>query len=71
MHVDLQDCILAGYSIFTPGADEKDITCATQGTVQAYVQYKQSLPEGFQRLGLWPADLFSRIAPPRTPGEAR
>ena len=72
LHVDLENCILAGYSVFTPGA-ESLITCTTKGKVQAYVQFKQPVPDGFERLGLWPVDLFSRIAPPQFPhaGAAR
>ena len=62
-HVDLENCILAGYSVFTPGA-ESLITCTTKGKVQAYVQFKQPVPQGFERLGLWPVALFSRMAPP-------
>jgi hypothetical protein len=64
LHVDLEDCTLAGYSVLTPGAEARDITCTTKGRVQAYVQFRQSVPEGFERLGLWPAELFGRIAPP-------
>jgi len=67
LHVDLEDCILAGYSVFTPGPDSKALSYTTRGKVQAYVQFKQPVPKGFERLGLWPADLFSRIAPPRSP----
>jgi hypothetical protein len=69
LHVDLEDCILAGYSVFTPGEAEKLVTYTTKGKVQAYVQFKQPMPKGFQRLGLWPTDLFARMAPPRTPEE--
>jgi hypothetical protein len=65
LHVDLADCTLAGYSVFTPGPASEAASCTAQGKVQAYVQYKQALPDGFQRLGLWPAELFSQIAPPR------
>jgi hypothetical protein len=64
LHVDLEDCILAGYSLFTPGEDGKAVTYTTKGRTQAYVQFKQEVPQGFERLGLWPADLFARIAPP-------
>ena len=64
LHVDLVDCMLAGYSLFTPGDAGKAATYTTRGNVQAYVQYKQTLPEGFQRLGKWPTKLFSTIAPP-------
>jgi hypothetical protein len=65
LHVDLEDCILAGYSVFTAGADAKVVTYAAKGKVQAYVHYQKTMPEGFERLGLWPAELFDRIAPPR------
>lgn len=71
LHVDLEDCILAGYSVFTPGDEAKAASYTTKGTVQAYVQFKQALPEGFQRLGLWPIDLFSQIAPPRSPKDLK
>jgi hypothetical protein len=71
LHVDLEDCILAGYSLFTPGDDAKAVSCTTKGTVRAYVQFKQELPTGFERVGLWPVDLFSQIAPPLNPEELR
>lgn len=71
LHLDLADCTLAGYSLFTPGEESKALTCTTRGRVRAYVQFKQSVPDGFERLGLWPADLFARMAPPRSPGELR
>jgi hypothetical protein len=65
LHVDLQDCILAGYSVFTPGKDAEVVSFTTMGKVQAYVQFRQTLPDGFERLGLWPVELFDRIAPPK------
>jgi hypothetical protein len=65
LHVDLEDCILAGYSVFTPGEAQKAVTYTTKGKTKAYVQFKQDVPQGFERLGLWPTDLFSQIAPPR------
>jgi len=65
LHVDLEDCILAGYSVFTPNAGPKVVTYTTKGKVQAYVQYRQPVPKGFERLGLWPVELFDRIAPPK------
>ena len=71
LHVDLEDCILAGYSVFTSGAKSKAVSYTTKGKVQAYVQFKQPMPEGFQRLGLWPTDLFARMAPPRSPAELK
>ncbi len=71
LHVDLEDCTLAGYSVFTPGPDGEVVSFTTQGKVQAYVQFKQSVPEGFERLGLWPAELFSQMAPPRSPQDLK
>lgn len=64
LHVDLEDCTLAGYSLFTPGDDASALTHSLRGTNRAYVQFKQSIPAGFERLGPWPVDLFSRLAPP-------
>lgn len=64
LHVDLEDCMLAGYSVFTNGEDGKAVSYTTKGKVQAYVQFKQSIPEGFKRINLWPAQLFDHIAIP-------
>ncbi|MGA2259104.1 MAG: hypothetical protein ABSG53_30910 [Thermoguttaceae bacterium] len=71
LHVDLEDCILAGYSVLTPGKESSVASYTTKGKVQAYVQFKQTVPPGFQRLGLWPTELFSQMAPPRTPDELK
>jgi hypothetical protein len=68
LHVDLEDCVLAGYSLFTTGKAGEAVSCAIRGKVQAYLQFKQNLPDGFQRLGSWPVELFSRIAPPPSTG---
>jgi hypothetical protein len=65
LHVDLEDCTLAGYSVFTPGASSNHVTYTTKGEVQAYVQFKQSVPPGFKRLELWPVQLFNEMAPPK------
>ncbi|MBL4885436.1 MAG: hypothetical protein JKY95_12990 [Planctomycetaceae bacterium] len=67
LHVDLENCILAGCSVFTPGPDSKAVSYTTKGKVQAYVQFKQSLPKGFERLGRWPTEFFSQMAPPQSP----
>lgn len=64
LHVDLEDCTLAGYSVFTPGPASEAVSCTTKGVVQAYVQFKQPVPDGFQRLGAWPVDLYAQMAPP-------
>ncbi len=69
LHVDLEDCVLAGYSLFTPGVASDALSYTTQGKVQAYVQFKQSVPSEFERLTRWPADLFSQMAPPRSSGQ--
>jgi len=65
LHVDLEDCILAGYSVFTPGEDGKAVSYTTKGKVQAYVQFKQPVPEGFERINLWPVELFDGMAIPK------
>ncbi len=65
LHVDLEDCSLAGYSVFTTGEDGKAVSYTTKGKVQAYVQSKQSVPEGFERINLWPQQLFDFIAIPK------
>ena len=66
LHVDLEDCILAGYSLFTPTEDSKVVTYTTEGKVQVYVHYRKPVPDGFERLGVWPAELYDRLAPPQT-----
>ena len=63
LHVDLEDCILAGYTVFGTGTSKEKIAYTTRGKVQAYVQFQQPVPEGFERLGAWPTALFSTIAP--------
>ena len=63
LHVDLQDCTLAGYSVLTPGKDAEAASIGVQGKVQAYVQFKQAVPDGIERLGLWPTELFSADRP--------
>jgi len=71
VHIDFEDCILAGYSLFGTRMDPKpkgttgQITYTTKGKVRAYVQFKQPVPQGFERLALWPAELYDQIAPPK------
>ena len=65
LQVDLEDCTLAGYSVFTPGDAAKAVSYTTKGKTRAYVQFKQDVPAGFERVGLWPVELFSQMAPPR------
>lgn len=71
LHVDLEDCTLAGYSLFTPGKDAEALSYTTKGKVEAYVQFKQEVPADFVRLGLWPTELFAQIAPPKSPAELK
>ncbi len=65
LHVDLEDCILAGYSVFTSGADGKGVSYTTKGKVEAYIQFAQPIPEGFERINLWPVELFDKMAIPK------
>jgi len=65
LHIDLKDCILAGYQVFGTGGLDERISYTTQGRVQAYVQFQQAVPAGFERLGAWPTELFFRIVPPQ------
>ena len=51
--------------MFTAGPESDAVSYTAKGAVQAYLQFKSPLPEGFTRLGLWPADLYAQIAPPR------
>ncbi|MBN2296533.1 MAG: hypothetical protein JXM70_29160 [Pirellulales bacterium] len=63
LHADLEECILAGYNVFGNGLKGKRVTYTTKGKVQAYVQFQQSVPEGFERLAAWPTRLFNTMAP--------
>lgn len=54
-----------GYKVF--GTRGGDVSYATRGKVRAYVQFRQSVPEGFERLNLWPVEVFDSIQPPAAP----
>lgn len=79
LHLDFEDCSLMGYKLFgrstqkVNGVADRtapgDPSYSLKGKVQVYVQFEQPTPEGFERLGLWPADVFLQIAPPRAPEE--
>jgi hypothetical protein len=62
LRVDLEDSTLMGYKVF--GTRSGEVSYTTQGDVRAYVQYEQSVPDGFQRLGVWPVDVFDALGPP-------
>ncbi len=67
LHVDLSDCTLMGYKVFgvkVKKETEDKIGYSTKGAVQAYVQFQQSVPEGFLRLGHWPVEVFQHLVPP-------
>jgi hypothetical protein len=79
LHVDLEDSILMGYKVFGKSSKEShkvqgtasgDPSYTIKGKVQAYVQFQQPLPAGFERLGLWPVEVFEQLAPPRGPKTA-
>jgi hypothetical protein len=78
VHVDFEDGLLMGFKLFgntnleakkTADAGGSEITYTTKGNVQAYVQFRQPTPNGFQRLGLWPVEAF-RTLDPRCPKAA-
>ena len=63
IRLDFEDSTLMGYSLFCQHSNGAAYT--TKGKVRAYVQFEQTLPAGFERLGPWPVELFDRIAPPK------
>ncbi|MBN1844970.1 MAG: hypothetical protein JW810_04765 [Sedimentisphaerales bacterium] len=65
LHVDLEDCLLMGYRVF--GSSTDAFRYGIQGRVRAYVQYRQSVPAGIERLRFWPAEEFNRIMALRPP----
>ncbi|MBN1341298.1 MAG: alpha-L-fucosidase [Phycisphaerae bacterium] len=68
-HVDFEDCTLMGYKVFGVRVNKKtvdQIQYTTKGSVQAYVQFQQDVPKGFERLTTWPVDVFKAISPPGT-----
>lgn len=67
LHVDLEDTTVMGYKVFGVRVNPEtagEITYSTAGSVQAYVQFQQEVPQGFHRLQQWPVDMFAEIAPP-------
>jgi len=74
VHIDFEDCTLMGYKLFgtsepsinkAAGVGTGRISYTTNGKVQAYVQYRQDVPAGFERLGRWPVEVFDSILPPK------
>ena len=68
LHVDIEDSVLMGYKVFGVKVEkdsEKDIGYTTKGSVLAYVQFQQEVPNGFYRLQQWPMDTFQTVIPPK------
>ena len=69
--MDFEDCTVMGYRVL--GARKDDLfSYSTKGTNRAYVQYRQPVPKGFERLRFWPVEVFNDLMPPRfqSPGGA-
>lgn len=64
LHVDFDDCLAMGYTIL--GARSNNLfSYTTTGTNRAYVQYRQPVPKGFERLRFWPVEAFNDLMPAR------
>jgi hypothetical protein len=64
LHVDLEDCTLMGFKAL--GARDDDLfSYELFGANRAYVQYRQPVPPGFERLRFWPVDVFNELLPAR------
>ncbi len=69
LHVDFEDCTVMGYRVL--GARNDDLfSYSTKGSNRAYVQYRQPVPDGFERLRFWPVEAFNELLPPRFHGAA-
>jgi len=67
LHVELEDCLLAGYKVFGSAVSKESadqIGRSLRGNVRAYVQFQQEVPPGMLRLGHWPLDALTGWAPP-------
>ncbi len=64
LHVDFEDCLVMGYKVL--GARSNALfSYTTKGTNRAYVQYRQPVPDGFERLRFWPVEAFNDLVPAR------
>jgi len=63
LHVDFEDCTLMGYKVFGVGdtQEKSDVPFTVKGKVRAYIQFQQVLPEGIERVGTWPVEVFNSI----------
>lgn len=66
LQIDLENTLLMGFGVFGSRADG-DPLYNIMGKVQAYVQYEQPTPAGFERLGLWPVEALNWLVPPQQP----
>lgn len=73
LHVDLENCLLAGYQVFGSGGKQYGagdrpqggpVSYTVNGNVRAYVHFTQRVPEGMERLRFWPVADFERMLPP-------
>jgi len=63
-HADFEDCTVVGYRVL--GARNNDLfSYSTKGANRAYVQYRQAVPDGFERLRFWPVETFNELTPAR------
>jgi hypothetical protein len=74
LHVDFEDCLLAGYKVFGYGGTQfglgerpegGPISYSVKGSVRAYMHYTQPVPEGMERLRFWPVADFEHLLPPQ------
>jgi hypothetical protein len=70
-HADFEDCTVVGYRVLGARNDEL-FSYSTKGANRAYVQYRQAVPAGFERLRFWPVEAFNELMPARfaAPGGA-
>lgn len=64
LHVDLENCLVMGFKVFGAISNET-FSYNLTGTNRAYVQYRQPVPAGFERLRFWPVEAFNDLLPAR------
>ncbi len=73
LHVELEDSTLMGYKVFGSAVNKEtadEIGCTLCGSVRAYVQFQQDVPNGMIRLAAWPTETFTDLIPPATRSDA-
>jgi hypothetical protein len=66
LHIDFENCFLMGYGVFGTRTGV-DPSYSIRGKVQAYTQFQQPTPKGFERLELWPVEALNWLVPPQQP----